>query len=113
MPRKFQTRRPARVPQRTGFALSGAPTLAIFTVLVAVFGIGYLMQINAASTKGLQIRKLETEISELKETGERIELKVAKEQSVQAVEAKVKEMGMVPTPKIDYIMATVPQVARN
>jgi len=113
MPRKFATRRPTRAPRKAGFALAGKASVAVFTLLVAGFGAGYLMQINAASTKGLEIRKLEGEISELKETGERIELKVAKEQSVQAVETKVKEMGMVPTPKIEYVMATAPQVARN
>lgn len=113
MPRKFTNRRSARTPRKAGFALAGKASVAVFTLLVAVFGAGYLMQINAASTKGLEIRELEGEISELKETGERIELKVAKEQSVQAVETKVKEMGMVPTPKIEYVMATVPLVARN
>jgi hypothetical protein len=113
MPRKFTTRRSAHAPRKTGSSLAGKATAVVFTLLVAVFGAGYLMQINAASSKGLQIRKLEGEITELKEQGERIELKVAKEQSVQAVETKVKEMGMVPTPKIDYVMATAPQVARN
>jgi len=113
MPRKFSNRRSSHAPRKAGFALAGRTTAVIFTLLVAVFGAGYLMQINAASSKGLEIRKLEGEISELKETGERIELKVAKEQSVQAVEAKVKEMGMVPTPKIEYVMAAAPQVARK
>ena len=93
--------------------MAGKASAAVFAVLLAGFGAGYLMQINAASTKSLEIRELEGEISELKEQGERIELKVAKEQSVQAVETKVKEMGMVPTPKIEYVMATAPQVARN
>jgi hypothetical protein len=113
MSRKFATRRSVHGPRRPGFGFAGRVSATVFTMLVAVFGVGYLMQINAASTKGLQIRKLENEITELKEQGERIELKVAKEQSVQAVETKVKEMGMVPTPKVDYVMATAPQVARN
>ena len=113
MPRKFATRRPNHAPRRAGFGLGGKTALFGFLLLVAVFGAGYLMQINAASSKGLQIRTLEREIADLKEEGERIELKVAKEQSVQAVETKVKEMGMVPTPKIEYVMATVPHVARN
>src|SRR5689334_15927650 len=113
MPRRFTNRRPARAPRKAGFRFGGKPAAAAFIVLVAAFGIGYLMQINAASSKGLQIRTLEREISDLKEQGERIELKVAQEQSVQAVETKVKEMGMVPTPKIDYVMATAPQVARK
>ena len=113
MSRKFITRRSVRAPRKAGFGFGGKAAVAAFVVAVAGFGAGYLMQINAASTKSLQIRTLEREISELKEQGERIELKVAKEQSVQAVETKVKEMGMVPTPKIDYVMATAPQVARN
>jgi hypothetical protein len=113
MPRKFSTRRSARAPRKAGFRLAGRATAIVFSVLVAVFGVGYLMQINAASSKGLEIRQLEGQISELKETAERIELKVAQEQSVQAVETKVKSMGMVPTPKIEYVMAAAPQVARN
>ncbi|HJV32523.1 MAG TPA: hypothetical protein VJ694_00695 [Patescibacteria group bacterium] len=113
MPRKFVTRRPTHASRKKGFRLGGKPMLFLFGLLVAVFGAGYLMQINAASTKGYAIRDLEHEIADLKEQGERIELKVAKEQSVQAVETKVKEMGMVPTPDVEYVMATVPQVARN
>jgi len=113
MPRKFTNRRSARAPRKAGFRLGVKPAAIVFGFLVVAFGVGYLMQINAASSKGYQIRALEKEISELKENGERIELKVAQEQSVQAVETKVKEMGMVPTPQLDYVMATVPQVARN
>lgn len=101
------------MPRKAGFRLGGKPALVAVCLLVAAFGAGYLMQINAASAKGYEIRTLEREIAELKETSEKIELKVAQEQSVQAVEEKVKSMGMVPTPKIDYVMATVPQVARN
>lgn len=113
MPRKFSNRHSVHRPRKAGFRLGGKLTLTVFGLLVAVFGAGYLMQINTASSKGYEIRTLEREISELQETGDRIELKVAKEQSVQAVETKVKEMGMVPTSNIDYVMATVPQVARN
>ncbi|GEM_PF-3393150 len=113
MPRKFQTRRAALAPRRAGFRLGRGAALAVFGALVVAFGAGYLMQINAASTKGYEIRALEREIAELKEESERIELKVAQEQSVRQVEEKVKSMGMVPTPSVDYVMATVPQVARN
>ncbi len=71
------------------------------------------MQINIASSKGYEIRALESQIAELKNQGERLELKVAQEQSVQAVETKVREMGMVPTPKVEYITASVPTVAQR
>lgn len=112
MPRKYASRKADSAP-RFASRLVGKPTAALFGLLVAVFGAGYLMQVNAASSKGYEIRALERRISELKEETERVELKVAQEQSVQAVEAKVREMGMVPTPKLDYLTVAAAQVARN
>ena len=76
-----------------------------------VFGVGYLVEINVASSKGYQIRSLENQISDLKEQSEKLELKVAEEQSVQAVETKVQGMGMVPTPNVEYMAVTAPTVA--
>ncbi len=89
------------------------PTALALGVLVLLFGAGYLVEINVASSKGYQIRTLENQISALKEEGERIELKVAQEQSVQAVETKVQDMGMVPTPKVEYMAVTAPSVAQR
>lgn len=113
MPRRFATRKHAHAPRKAGFRLARPFTVGLFAFLVTAFGVGYLAQINMASSKGLEIRTLEREIADLKEEGERLELKVAQERSVQAVETKVKELGMVPTPKLEYVMATVPQVARK
>lgn len=113
MPRRFTTRKHAHAPRRAGFRLARPFTAGLFALLVAAFGVGYLVQINMASSKSLEIRTLEHEIAGLKEESERLELKVAQERSVQAVETKVKELGMVPTPKLEYVMATVPQVARK
>lgn len=110
MPRKYASRKPERA---TVSRLAGKPAAALFAVLVAAFGTGYLVQVNAASSKGYEIRTLERRISELKEEADRVELKVAQEQSVQAVEAKVRGMGMVPTPKLDYLTVAAAQVARN
>lgn len=113
MPRRFATRKHAHAPRKTGFRFARPFTAGLFALLTAAFGIGYLVQVNEASSRGLEIRTLEREIAELKQEGERLELKVAQERSVQAVETKVKELGMVPTPKLEYVMATVPQVARK
>lgn len=93
--------------------MTGWKPVAIFGVLAALFGAGYLALINAGATKGYEIRKLETSISELKDEQEQLELAVAEEQAVRNVEKKVREMGMVPTPKVDYVMAAVPTVAKR
>lgn len=113
MPRKFQTRRRPPTSRKAGFKFVSAPTAVVFGLLLVLLGAGYLAEINTTSAKGYQIRTLESEISDLKQQGERLELQVAKEQSVQAVEQKVQDMGMVPTPKVEYMMATVPQVAKR
>jgi len=92
-----------KLPRAVGVAALG--------VLVAGFFVGYLVQVNAASSKGFQIRTLENRISELKENGDKLELKVAQEQSVASVEQKVQAMGMVPTPEVQYVSAPQPGVA--
>ncbi len=94
---------------RGGFHLK--PVAFVLAGLVMVFGVGYLVEINVASSKGYQIRSLENQISDLKEQSEKLELKVAEEQSVQAVETKVQGMGMVPTPNVEYMAVTAPTVA--
>lgn len=113
MPRRFQSRQPARRPRFRLAALVGWRPVALFGLMAALFGAGYLALINASSSKGYEIRSLEGRISELKEEQEKLELAVAQEQAVQAVEKKVQEMGMVPTPKVEYVMATVPTVAKR
>lgn len=113
MPRKFHHRRPLHTGRKARFGLKLLPSAIALSLLLAVCGAGYLVQINVASSKGFQIRTLEKEISELKDQSERLELKVAQEQSVQAVEAKVHTMGMVPTPHVEYIAVTQPSVAQR
>lgn len=112
MARKFQTRRHQRA-RRAGLRLPRGAGAVALGALVAAFFVGYLVQVNATSSKGFQIRTLESRISDLKQQGDKLELKVAQEQSVQSVEEKVKEMGMVPTPQVDYVSAPSPVVAQR
>lgn len=113
MSRKFHHRRRAQAARRPRFRPSPVLVTGVFCAMLAVFGAGYLMQTNQTASKGFQIRTLQNEISTLKDQGERLELKLAQEQSVQAVEEKVKGMGMVPTPQVQYVNAAPPQVARR
>lgn len=114
MPRRFfrhHAVHPAR--RKGGLALCSWRIVVGLGVLVALFGAGYLAQINAVAAKGYAIRSLESEVAELKDHQEKLELKVAQEQAVSSVDRKVQEMGMVPTPKVDYVIATVPTVAKR
>lgn len=114
MSKKFHVRRHHRASARKrGLKLHGGLGAAACGMLVVAFFVGYLVQVNATSSKGFQIRTLESQISDLKEAGDKMELKVAQEQSVQAVEEKVKGMGMVPTPEVQYVTAGSPVVAQR
>jgi hypothetical protein len=113
MPRKFHHRHVPHLARKTRSGSRTKPMATVLGLLVVLFGAGYLVQINIASSKGYQIRSLENQISELKEQSERLELKVAQEQSVQAVETKVQNMGMVPTPNVEYLAVTAPTVAQR
>ncbi len=113
MPRKFHNRRQIRPAGKARFGLPLKPAAAILFALVAVFGAGYLIQINAAASKGYQIRTLENQISDLKTQSGKLEIQVAQEQSVQAVENKVQDLGMVPTPNVEYLRVNSPIVAQR
>ena len=114
MPRKFQSRRGrAQTLRRAGLKLSPRATAGLLGGLVVAFFVGYLVQVNQTSSKGFQIRTLQSQISDLKDAGDKMELKVAQEQSVASVEQKVQSLGMVPTPQVQYVSAPSPLVAQR
>lgn len=113
MPRNFRHRRAASAPRAHVTVLTSGFGLAVFVVMAVVFFVGYLFQVNAISAKGLQIRSLESRISDLKREDEKLELKVAQEQSIQSVQTKVKELGMIPSGQVEYVSAGAPTVAKN
>lgn len=100
-----RSKRTRRVPFWAGIASLGC----VCIVLAA----GYLAQVSATASKGYAIRSLQSEIDELKEESELLEFEVAKEKSMDAVEEKVSEMGMVPAGAVQYMHPTDPIVAKR
>ncbi len=113
MARRLRPSRIENIARRSGFELFSWKSAIGAGVVVLILAAGYVAQISAVSAKGYQIRDLENQIVELKEQEEKIELKVAESQSVRSVDEKVKEMGLVPTAKVEYVMATAPVVAKR
>ena len=98
-------------PVRTRAArieLFGTKTAWIAAALTVMIGIAYAVQMSAAAAKGYQIRKLESVVLTLREQAEKTEIKLVANRSVKAVEAKVKEMGLVPTAQVEYIIPGAP-----
>tara|TARA_Y100000031_G_C8130637_1_gene342724 strand:- start:273 stop:548 length:276 start_codon:yes stop_codon:yes gene_type:complete len=83
----------------------------VILALVLLIGFAYIVQVNRSTTKGYQIRDLETRIEQLGIENQRLEIEVAGNRSVAAVDERVKMLGMVPTETPDYVSAGTPTVA--
>lgn len=84
----------------------------VLVLLIVVFGLGYLIQINGMATKGYQIRDLEDRISELQQEKADLQLEALSLQSMGKVQEKVDNLGMVLANEAEYLMPTPVAVAR-
>lgn len=71
--------------------------------IIAVGAVAYLVQINGLATKGYQIRELETQITQLRQENNQLEVQALDLQSMDNVKNKVTQLNMVPTGKADYL----------
>jgi hypothetical protein len=70
--------------------------------LLAVCGIFYLVEVNSTSTKGYEIKTLEKQLTELKETNKRLELEVSSLKAIQNLETTVQTLNLVPSGAMKY-----------
>lgn len=71
--------------------------------LVLVFGLLYLSQSNQMATSGYDIAKLEAQQQQLKADTERLQVEASRLQSIQQIQAGIKDSGMVPVKTINYV----------
>ena len=79
-----------------------------FLVLFLLVGLGmfYITQVNSISTKGYEIKKLETKLNEIKESNKRLELQAASLKSINNLESEVKTLNLVPSGDTNYLEET-------
>lgn len=80
-----------------GFVLAG--TFFVLSLL-------YLSQSNKIALRGYDIASLEKQKTELLAERERLEIESSRLQSIQQIEGGLKDSGMVPTGKINYLPAS-------
>lgn len=87
-------------------------TLNIFFLAIAVvLGSLYLFQVNRTATSGFAVKDLNTQIAELKESHQKLELQVADLQSLQQIQSATKRLELVARTKLEYVPTTVGAVA--
>lgn len=71
--------------------------------LVFVLGLLYLSQSNQMATSGYDIAKLESQQAQLAADNERLQIEASRLQSIQQIDTGIKDSGMVPVKKINYL----------
>ena len=77
----------------------------ILIFLIVATSLTYLFYVNRQATSGFEIKSLERKITELEQQTKKLELQKAELQSLSAIEKSTVELGMVDSPKIDYLPA--------
>jgi len=94
-----------------------AGRLSVLQVLVALVtvsvGVGYIWEVNQSATAGFTMRELNNSIEDLTLEQERLDLQVARLQSIDSVTTRVQMLGMKEVGNIEYITPGGDTVALN
>ena len=104
----FKTRS-SRLRLATNGAIPVVNVTLVGFVIIAVAA--YLFQVNSLATKGYEIRELESQIEEVRQKNQQLQLAVAELESLESVKNKVAELNMVAVGKADFINAAPVVVA--
>lgn len=74
--------------------------IAAFAVSMMIF---YVIQVNNLATSGFEVRKLENQITQLKEENKKLELTVIELQSISNVRTKIEKLNFVEVDNMKYI----------
>ncbi|MBI2990226.1 MAG: hypothetical protein HYY51_03515 [Candidatus Magasanikbacteria bacterium] len=80
---------------------------------VFVFSFFYIWQTNSVSTKGYEMSELEENIQDLRRENREIEVRIAENTSMEAIQRRLKSMNLVPAGKIVYLVQSKPSVAQR
>ena|SRR3990172_7105512 len=75
----------------------------VLVVLICLFAVVYIIEVNNVATKGYEIRDLEKKAEELKEGNEKLRIREAELRSMYNIEEKTKELNMTIPRDISYL----------
>lgn len=77
----------------------------IFLILIAIFGVVYLFQINFMVSGGFKMRDLEQTIQGVRKNAKQLQLETLELQSMHKIRQGATELGLVPIGRAKYIKA--------
>jgi len=77
-------------------------------VLVLLVGtvLAYLVQVNNFATKGYEINRLQTQLAQLQDEHDKLQVQAAQLQSIQRIQTDPAVLNMVPINQITYVQTT-------
>lgn len=91
---------------RKGFQLGKLTTGFVLVAIFFTMCLLYLSQSNKIALRGYDIAKLEKEKKELLAQQQELSIQASRLQSIQQIQGGLKDSGMVPVNKINYLPAT-------
>jgi hypothetical protein len=88
---------------KSSFQLNKLSVGLIGVCCLLFLGLFYLAQANKMATKGYDIASLEKQRQALAAENERLMIESSRLQSIQEIEVGVKDSGLVPVKKINYV----------
>jgi cell division protein FtsL len=76
--------------------------LSMITAII-IFGLLYLFEINALSTKGYQIQNLEQEIRKDLDDQKNLQVQTSNMQSIDSIQSQAQKLNFVPVTNVTYL----------
>ncbi len=82
-------------------------------VLVAIFGLLYLFEMNSVSATGYDIANLERQVTTLEQENQDLDVHIAHYRSMPSIQDRLASMNLVPVDSVQYVNAMGSIVARR
>lgn len=115
MPKFFRSAKQIKTNTKKKIKMISISTKILNVTLITllfVFSFAYLVQMNSLSTKGYQIKELESKISDLQQDSKDLELQVFELKSMDNIKSKVSQLNMVKVDKVEYLSPTPVALAK-
>ncbi|MEK7643841.1 MAG: hypothetical protein AAB390_00885, partial [Patescibacteria group bacterium] len=81
--------------------------------ILVIFGLSFVAETNALSTKGYTISALEDDITELENQNRRLEAEIARYQSLSSIKERIKESNLVAVGTPEFLNAPGTAIAKR
>ncbi len=91
--------------------MTGAVSRSTLLALILLLGGAYIFQTNSAATRGYEMANLEKQIAGLESDIQKVNVAVAKESSLAALDAKLKNTKMVAVSEVKFLNINSNEIA--